>query len=109
MEYVLATVAIASLVLNLILARSLARITPIEWVPCELLDVAVVKESEEVPPVVIEDPRTDSVAEQPPQPPDFHAWNNRKNIPWSDLDRPRQAPARAITRGPLERPPGFPL
>lgn len=107
MEYVLAAVAIASMVLNCVLVRRLTKTPLIEYVPCEILETAVAKDSEEVPVITIEDPRTDSVTKK--EQPSFQAWTNRRNIPWSDLDRPRQAPARAITRGPLERPPGFPL
>lgn len=112
MEYLLAGAITSSLIMNVILVWYILRNPKVQYFPCELLQhqPAEPEDSDEVTVISIVEPETDSVTkkEQPAlQTGNHQAWNNRKNIPWSELDRPRQGPVQSERSGPRERPPGF--
>lgn len=111
MEYLLVGFIAFSVTLNLMLVWQVLRQSKVEYFPCELLPTKP-EESDDVTVTLSAEPDNDSVTKrEQPQPAlqaaNHQAWNNRKNIPWSELDRPRQEPVRSHQSGPLERPPGF--
>lgn len=111
MEYLLAAAVALSVTLNVLLVWHMLRHTKVgaEHPPCELLQFEPVDSGDFTVTSLVE-PESDPVVkeEQPTlQASNHQAWTNKKNIPWCELDRPKQEPVRTKRSDPLGRPPGF--